>query len=211
MNSSESKKIAMVIGVSAGGVEALNTLLPFLPANCQIPVVIVLHIGKHQPLHIISHLNNICHVEVKEADCDEKLRPGVVYFAPPNYHLLIEPNYTFALSLEEEVNYSRPSIDVLFESAADVFRKELIGVILTGANNDGALGMQAIQRKGGLTVVQDPATAFAREMPQATLRLITPNYILSLGELTGFMQSVNELTKPFLTDKPNGFPCTGFI
>jgi two-component system, chemotaxis family, protein-glutamate methylesterase/glutaminase len=200
----------MVIGVSAGGIDALGKILPFIPANCQIPIVIVMHIGKNSSLYFINHFQKMSNVKIKEAESDEKLAPAVVYFASPNYHLLIEHDRTFSFSVDEEVNYSRPSIDVLFESAALSFGKHLIGAILTGASVDGAKGLELIQKAGGLTMVQDPNDSFAREMPEAALKNITPDFLYTIKEFKGFMQSINQHTKPYKPDFTSDFPCKGY-
>ena len=132
---------ALVIGVSAGAIQILEKILPHVPSDCSIPIIIAMHIGKHSLHGIIQHLNSISNIPVKEAQSDTLVEPCAIYFAPPDYHLQIEPDLTFSLSMEEEINYSRPSIDVLFETAAHAYGKNLIGLILTGANKDGTDGM----------------------------------------------------------------------
>ena len=159
----------IVIGVSAGGMETLSTLLPSFSSDFPLPIIIVQHIHKTSNSHHIEYYNENCSLLVKEAEQYEKIQAGTIYFAPPDYHLLIEDDETLLLSLDEEVNFSRPSIDVLFESAADVFGKKLIGIILTGANNDGAEGMKFIKQCGGFTIVQDPNDAEFPVMPQSTI------------------------------------------
>jgi two-component system chemotaxis response regulator CheB len=172
----------IVIGVSWGGMRALQKILPQLPANFKLPIVIVQHIGAHSGSEWIQILNNMCKIEIKEADEKEKIEKGV-YIAPANYHLLIEKNRTFSLSLEERVNHARPSIDVLFECVADVYGPAAIGIILTGLNSDGAEGINKIKQKGGLTIVQDPIDAEASEMPLAALELIKADHVVKLDEL----------------------------
>jgi two-component system chemotaxis response regulator CheB len=183
---------AMVVGVSAGGVEALNLLLPCLPSKLPIPVMVVLHIGKFSVESLIAQLNNKCKIVVKEADSGEKILTGHVYFAPPNYHLLVECNRTFSLAVGEFVKYSRPSIDVLFESAADIYREKLIGVILTGANSDGAQGMKAVNKFEGYTIAQDPKDAFIGEMPGAAIAQSKMNKIYTLNKLTMFFKVLDK-------------------
>ena len=114
---------------------------------------------------------------VKEADEKEHLEAGIVYLAPPNYHLMVEKDKTLSLTVDERFNYSRPSIDILFESAAEVFGPQLIGVVLTGANSDGSYGLKTIKAAGGLVVVEDPATAEVKTMPQAALDMLFPDYV----------------------------------
>jgi len=156
------------------------------PADYLLPIIVVQHLHPTQKNTLLVHLDNLCPMIVKEADEKEAIQPGHIYFAPPNYHLLVERDRTFALSIDERVNYSRPSIDVLFESAVDVYGFGVIGVILTGANNDGAAGLQTIKARGGLTFVQDPETAEVPYMPQAAIAASRVDHILPLraiGEL----------------------------
>lgn len=175
---------AIVIGTSYGGLEALKLLLPRLDEGFPLPVIIVLHIGDHCNDAFIDHLNSICTLEVKEAESNEPIRPGVIYFAPPNYHLQVESDFTFSLSTAGKVNFSRPSIDVLFESAAWVYAKSLIGVILTGANSDGAYGLKIIKDSGGITIVQNPCSALSPAMPQAALKICKPDIRLKLEDIS---------------------------
>nr|WP_313521640.1 chemotaxis protein CheB [Brevundimonas diminuta] len=158
---------AVAIGASAGGVQALLTLLPALPADFPWPIFIVLHVPADRGNVLAPLFEAKCRLEVKEAEDKETARPGVIYFAPSDYHLLVESNGDLALSSDEAVNYSRPSIDVLFESAADAYGAGLTGVILTGANEDGAAGLSAVAAAGGIALVEEPAAAYAQAMPQA--------------------------------------------
>lgn len=184
---------AVVIGVSAGGMSALGEILPKLPADFPVPVIIVQHISPQSDNYMIRHFNSLSKISVKEADEKEAILPGHAYFAPPNYHLLVEEDHTFSLSVENKVNYSRPSIDVLFESAIDAFCTSLIGIILTGANNDGSKGLKKIKDCGGLTIVQDPKTAEVSAMPEAAIKLFKPDHILKLKDIAPFL--VNMVTK----------------
>ena len=178
---------AVVIGVSAGGFETLNELLPLIPSGITVAVIIVQHLHPQQDGFFIESLNNACSVSVREAEQKEPAAPGTVYFAPPNYHLLLETDKTFSLSIDEKVNFSRPSIDVLFETAAETYGAGLIGVILTGASKDGASGLQRIRRSGGLTIVQDPATAPFPAMPAAALAEGEVDLVLSVPEIGRFL------------------------
>lgn len=180
---------AVVIGVSAGGSKALQTLLPALPADFPVPVIIVQHISPDSEGHFIRHLNSMCKVKVKEAVEKLKAKAGRVYFAPPNYHLLIEEDGSFSLSVGERVNFARPSIDVLFESAACAYCPGLIGIILTGANNDGSAGLKRIKDMGGFTIVQDPSTAEVDLMPKAAIAKCRVDKILPLKEIPAFLIS----------------------
>ncbi|MBP1995645.1 chemotaxis protein CheB [Paenibacillus eucommiae] len=174
---------AVVIGVSAGGLKALSDVLSYLPRDYLLPVLIVQHLLDGSDNFLAEYLNEQTAVHVKEADEKELIRPGYVYLAPAGYHLLIEEDRTISLSVDPRVNYSRPSIDVLFESAAYVFEERCVGVILTGANSDGSVGLSAIHKKGGLTVVQDPKTAEYNMMPDAAIQATKVDHILSLAEI----------------------------
>lgn len=161
---------AIVIGTSAGGVEALAVLLPALPPGSRVPVFVVLHQPRHRPSLIVDIFGPRCKVPVREAEDKEPVTPGTIYFAPPDYHLLIDRGETgmqLALSADPPILFSRPSVDALFESAADACGARLLGVVLTGASRDGAAGLAAVGGAGGRTVVQDPATALVPLMPQA--------------------------------------------
>jgi two-component system chemotaxis response regulator CheB len=173
----------IVIGGSAGAMTALTELLPLIPAGYPLPIVIVVHLHPRQDSSHIERLSCQCALQVKEADEKELLQPGTIYLAPANYHLLIEKDHTFSLSVDERVNYSRPAIDVLFESAAQAYGSHVVGVVLTGANNDGAAGLRHIKERGGLAVVQDPRTAESTYMPQAALEAVPVDHVLSVPEI----------------------------
>jgi two-component system chemotaxis response regulator CheB len=174
---------AVVIGVSAGGMQALKTILPALPRNIPFSIAIVQHTAPTPDSYLAEYLGQISSIPVKEAEDKEPLQLGTAYLAPPGYHLLIEADKTFSLSVDDRVNFSCPSIDVLFESAADVFQDRLIGIILTGANADGSKGLKAIQNVNGLTIVQNPATAEVPFMPQAALSNVLADHILNLEKI----------------------------
>jgi two-component system chemotaxis response regulator CheB len=162
-------KKAVVIGASAGAVEALLTILPRFPKNYPLPVFVVVHVPPDRRNVLVPLFEARCKIAVKEAEDKEPVSGSVVYFAPSDYHLLVEEDYSLSLSSDELVNHSRPAIDVLFESAADAYGEGLIGVILTGANQDGAAGLAAVARAGGITIVEDPAAAYSAAMPTAAL------------------------------------------
>lgn len=174
---------AVVMGASAGGMQALKTIIAALPSSFPLPVAVVQHIGEHRESILADYLSRLSALSVKEAEDKEPFCAGQVYLAPPGYHLLIEPDKTFSLSVDPCVNYSCPSIDVLFESAADAFGNSLIGVVLTGANADGSHGLKAIKANGGLVIVQNPETAEARAMPQAAARAVQTDYIVELEKV----------------------------
>lgn len=172
---------AIVIGASAGGFAALTEVLPQLPVGLPQAVAVVQHLPPDGGEYMVEFLKGRCALPVKVAEDKEAVAPGVIYVAPAQYHLLIERDRRFALSVDEKVNYSRPSIDVLFESAARAYGPRLIGVVLTGANADGAAGLAAIKARGGLAIVQDPATAEVAYMPQAALESTNADHVLDLA------------------------------
>jgi two-component system chemotaxis response regulator CheB len=181
---------AIVIGVSAGGIKALGVILPALPADYPVPIMVVIHLPPSRKSIIAELFRDKCQMEVREAEDKERLAPGVVYFAPPDYHLLVETDRSLSLSSEEPVMFSRPSIDVLFETAAEAYGEGLVGVILTGANPDGALGLKAIAAAGGRTVVQTPAHAYASAMPAAALQSCPEAAAMELEEIAAYLQKV---------------------
>jgi len=171
---------AVVIGGSAGGIDALSVLLPALPAGMQASVFVVLHLPRGRPSLLTDIFRPRCAVAMREAEDKEPVDRGTVYFAPPDYHLLIDRGPRLALSVDSPVNFSRPSIDVLFESAADVYTHRLLGIILSGASEDGAAGLAAIHRAGGCTMVQIPETAHARHMVDSALKRTPVDLVLPL-------------------------------
>jgi two-component system chemotaxis response regulator CheB len=179
---------AIAIGTSAGGVEALSILLPALPADLGAAVFIVLHLPRDRPSLLVGVLQPKCALPVREAQDKEPVERGTVYVAPPDYHLLVDTGPQLALSADEPVHFSRPSIDVLFESAAELYGERLLAIILTGASEDGALGMQAVHRAGGITVAQDPGTAHARLMVESALKQTPVNLVLSLEQIADFLR-----------------------
>jgi two-component system chemotaxis response regulator CheB len=178
---------AIVIGVSAGGLEALQTVLTPLPANFGLPLIIIQHMHPYSDNYLVHFLNEHCQLGVKEAEEKERIAPGTIYIAPPNYHLLLELDRSFSLSVSEKVNHARPSIDVTFETAADIYGSRLIGIILTGANNDGSLGLKQIKQHGGLTIVQDPKTAEVDSMPRAAIAATVVDHLLPLPKIGTFL------------------------
>lgn len=171
---------AIVIGVSAGGMNAMKIMFSLLPADFSIPIIIVQHIGARSDGEWIKLLNEKCKLTVKEADEKEKITAGNIYISPPNYHLLVEKDHTFSLTIDERVCYARPSIDVLFETAAEAYKSKLIGIVLTGSNSDGTNGMKRIHDYDGLTIIQDPATAEAAFMPASVQSVVKVDYVLPL-------------------------------
>lgn len=183
---------AVVVGASAGGVDALLLLLSDLPARWRLPVVVVLHLPEQHESRLPEVFASRMAQVVREAEDKAPVRPATVYFAPPGYHLSIERERCFSLSCEPPVLWSRPSIDVMMTSAADAYGPTLAGILLTGANNDGAQGLLRIHQAGGLTAVQSPASALVRTMPQAALDLFAPDHVLGLREMRELLIELDE-------------------
>ena len=179
---------AVVIGVSAGGLKALSSILPVLPRDFALPVMIVIHLPPGKKSIVSDLFAEKCEVIVREAEDKEPIQPGVVYFAPPDYHLLVEPEHVLSLSSDEPVLFSRPSIDVLFETAADAYGPALIGVILTGANNDGANGLKAVMAGGGVCLVERPDEAYSQMMPQSAIAAVPSASVLGLDDIAAYLR-----------------------
>jgi two-component system, chemotaxis family, protein-glutamate methylesterase/glutaminase len=178
---------AIVIGASAGGLYVMTRILQPLPANFPLPVIVVQHRSKDERSLLEEVLQQKCNVRIKQADEKELIQGGAVYFAPPDYHLLIENDRSFSLSFDAPVNFSRPSIDVLFESAAEVYKDRLLGIILTGANSDGARGIKKISMLGGSTIAQRLETADYPEMPKAAINTGYIQHIMSPEEISQYL------------------------
>ena len=189
---------AIVIGVSSGGMNALKFIFSVLPAGFTAPIIIVQHVSARSDNEWIKLLNDKSNLTIKEADEKEKIEIGNVYIAPANYHLMIEKDKTFSLTIDERVNFARPSIDVLFESAAEAYKNKLIGVILTGSNNDGAKGIRRIKEYGGLAIIQDPKTAESATMPASAIAAIQPDYILSLEKIVKLLIKITQPIKQII-------------
>ena len=181
---------AIVIGASAGGVEALSVLLPALPPDLRVSLFIVVHLPRERPSLLAEIFTRKCAVKVREAEDKMRVEPGTVYFAPPDYHLLLDEGPQLALSIDELVHFSRPSIDVLFESAADIYAERLMGIILTGANDDGTAGLAAIHRAGGVTIVQEPESAQVPVMALSALKRTPADFVLPLAEIAVLLQAL---------------------
>jgi two-component system, chemotaxis family, protein-glutamate methylesterase/glutaminase len=182
---------AVVIGASAGGIEALTALFFALSPGLRPPVFIVLHLPRDRPSVLAEIFERKCAVPVREAEDKETVAPGTVYFAPADYHLLVDRGPQISLSADDPVHHSRPSIDVLFESAAEIYGERLLGIILTGANEDGASGLAAIHDAGGVTVVQSPQTARAPHMVLSALKLRPADWVLPLDEIAEMLRTLN--------------------
>jgi len=178
---------AVVIGGSAGGVDALIQLLPALPEGYDLPVVCMLHLPPDRESRLAELFDERLPLPVREATDKSKIEAGTVYFAGPGYHLSVEQDRTFSLSCEPPVHYARPAIDVLMESSADAWGPGLVGILLTGANHDGADGMAQIRARGGFTVVQDPADAQVGVMPMEAIRRCNPHLVLPLARIQALL------------------------
>ena len=173
----------IAIGCSAGGFNALRTVLEALPRGFAVPVVVVCHVGDDGHDRLAELLGRHCAIAVEEVEDKAALTPRTVHVAPAGYHLLLEDNRSFSLSVDPKVCGVRPSVDVLFESVADVLPGRAIGVVLTGANHDGAHGLKAIRDGGGLGIVQDPEHAFASAMPKAAIATAGADHVAPLEEI----------------------------
>ncbi len=185
---------AIVVGASAGGFEVFSQLFPRFKKNFSIPVIVVQHLHPDSDGAMVNMLNDRSEINIIEADEKETMSCGHIYFAPANYHLLIERDHTMSLSTDAKVNYCRPSVDVLFESAVKVFKSRLIGVLLTGANADGAEGLRKIKNAGGITIVQSPETAYADAMPKSAIELFKVDYVLHPDQIVSTIEKLSERT-----------------
>jgi two-component system chemotaxis response regulator CheB len=174
---------AVIVGSSAGGIRALGNLLAPLPNDFPLPIIVVQHLHPESESYLPKILATHCALPVKQAEEREIIQAGTVYIAPPNYHLLIEEDYTFSLSLEPPVRYARPSVDVMFETAVYAYRDKLIGIILTGANDDGSYGVKKLKQMGGYVIVQDPKNAEADAMPTAAIAAAKVDKILPIEQV----------------------------
>jgi two-component system, chemotaxis family, protein-glutamate methylesterase/glutaminase len=186
---------AIVIGASAGGVEALTHVLPALPADFRPAVLIVVHVRSDAPSLLPGLFSARCKLPVVEPDDKDDIAGGTIYVAPPGYHMLVEPDRSISLSVDPPVRFSRPSVDVLFESAALCFADTLLGVVLSGANDDGARGLVAIQRAGGHCWVQDPHTAVSDAMPLGAIARGGVHDILTLDAMTARLCGMARATR----------------
>jgi len=181
----------IIIGGSAGSFQIVNQMLSRLPQDFKIPIVLVLHRLKHVRHGFVEALSQKSILPVVEPEDKTSIKHGSVYLAPANYHLFVEVNGRFALSAEEPVNHSRPSIDLSFKTAAYCFREKVIGIILSGANKDGAKGLEIIKKMGGVTIVQDPMEAQIPVMPKAAIDLTgRVDHIYSSSEIINFLQKL---------------------
>lgn len=195
MKIADNSSDAIVIGVSAGGFEVIKKVVSSLPKDFSIPVIIVQHIGDFSRNEWVEIFNKQSPIRVKEAEEKEKIMGGIVYLAPPNYHLLVEVDRTFTLTIDERVNHARPSIDVLFETAAYAYGPALVGIIGTGGNADGAKGLRWIKEMGGMTIVQDPKTAEVENMPVNAIKMAAPHMILNVDQIIQYIIELHSINR----------------
>ncbi|HSR97679.1 MAG TPA: chemotaxis protein CheB [Kofleriaceae bacterium] len=187
---------AIVIGGSSGALDALSIILPALPARFTIPIAIVIHVPPNRPSLLASVLGSRCALRVREVEDKEPVAPATVFVAPPNYHLLLERQRTFALSIDAPIHYSRPAIDALFESAAEAYGEALLAVLLAGANEDGARGAHRVKAMGGTVVVQEPSSTHAPEMPKAAMRAAPVDSVLAPQGIAEFLVEAGRRATP---------------
>lgn len=183
---------ALIIGGSAGSLDVLLKVLPDLSPLLPFPIIIVLHRKTGKESLLTDLLSSKTKLKVKELEEKEKMTAGTIYIAPPNYHLLIENNKTFSLDASEKVNFSRPSIDVTFESAAEVFGENLVCLLLSGANSDGSIGLQKVKQNGGIAIIQNPGSAIVPFMPEYAMDHVAIDEILEINEMANY---INQLQK----------------
>ena len=187
---------AVAIGASAGAVQALLALLPSLPGDFAWPVFVVVHVPPGRRNALAALFAERCALAVREAEDKEPILPGTVYLAPPDYHLLVETPASLSLSADAPVSFARPSVDVLFESAAEAYGRGLTAIVLTGANADGAKGLATVAALGGHAIVQDPPEASAPAMPRAALDACPAASVMGLGEIAGWLRESSSTGSP---------------
>jgi two-component system, chemotaxis family, protein-glutamate methylesterase/glutaminase len=180
----------IVIGGSWGGIQASLSILKDLPSDYEIPIILILHRQKDFKSDLASVLKSKISLNVVEVEEKEKIQHGHVYLAPPDYHVLIEKDGIFSLDVSEPEHYSRPSIDVTFTSASEVFRSGTVGILLTGANKDGSIGLKNIADNGGIVIAQDPDEAEINTMPSAAIKMIPDCKIYTLDLIKKFLLSL---------------------
>lgn len=183
---------AVVIGGSAGSFQVITRILSQLPSNFQLPIIMALHRLKHVRNGFVEALSIKSNLPVQEPEDKETIKKGVAYLAPANYHLSIELGNSFSLSTEEMINNSRPAIDITLETAAYVYREKTIGILLSGANKDGAWGIKRIKDKGGIVIVQDPDECTIKTMPVAAMQITPVDYVLRSEKIIQFLLEINK-------------------
>lgn len=186
---------AIVIGGSAGSFQGITRILSSLPDDFDLPIIMCLHRLKHVRNGFVEALSIKSIKPVEEPYDKESIKKRKVYLAPANYHLMVELGNTFALSTDEMVNNSRPSIDISFASAAYVYKRKLIGILLSGANRDGAMGIKKVKEWGGLTVVQEPKECMMPTMPNAAIEVTPVDYVLPIDSIIEFLNDLHQQIK----------------
>lgn len=186
---------AVVIGGSAGSFQGIVKILSQLPGDFALPIIMALHRLKHVRHGFVEALSIKSALKIIEPDDKDSIKKGMVYLAPANYHMSVEIGNYFSLSTEEMVNNSRPAIDITLSSAANAYRSKLVGILLSGANKDGGLGMKNIAEKGGLTIVQEPTECMIDTMPKAALALTKIDYTMSIEQIISFLKNLNTQCK----------------
>lgn len=182
---------AIVIGGSAGSFQVLTKIMSSLPATFTLPILLSMHRLKHVRSGFLEALAIKSNIPIIEPVDKEQIKPGKAYLAPANYHMYIELGNRIALSTEEPVNHSRPSIDLSFITASQAFKDKLIGIILSGANSDGAAGLQKVKENNGLTIVQDPAECQVRTMTESAMKLTKVDHVLNTDQIIKFLLKLN--------------------
>lgn len=181
---------AIIIGGSAGSFQVVTKILSSLSDKFPIPVLLCLHRLKHVRSGFVEALSLKSNIPIEEPNDKDQLKPGRAYLAPANYHMFVELANRIALSTEASVNHSRPSIDLSFISAANAYRDKLVGIILSGANRDGAAGLKAVSEKGGLTIVQDPIECEVKTMTESAMQLTKVNHVFKTDEIVRFLSKI---------------------
>ncbi len=184
---------AIVVGASAGGIEAMMQLFSPLPPDYPLSIISVIHMPDNHDSHLAEVFQQWTRIKVEDAEDKATIQNGRLYFAPAGYHLLVEEDATFSLSCEMPVNYSRPSIDLMMQTAAQAYGSGLLGILLTGANLDGAMGMKSIKQHGGVTIVQAPLEAKSGTMPKEAIKLQTPDLIQGLTEIKNMLLRLGDM------------------
>jgi two-component system chemotaxis response regulator CheB len=182
----------VAVGASAGGVDAIGTVLEALPADFPAAIAIVLHLPADRKSLLADLFAARCALPVKEVEDKEFIVPGVVYIAAPDYHMLVEPDRSLALSQDDAVYFSRPSIDMLLESSAIAYRERLLGIVLTGTSPDGAAGLRRVRALGGRAWVQDPATADSPQMPASAIEQAGADRIMDIRTLARALAGIGK-------------------
>jgi two-component system chemotaxis response regulator CheB len=180
----------IAIGGSAGSLQVILKMCEYIKPGFPIPVLLILHRHASFPSPLEELLSLKTDLRVREIEEKDKIEPGYIYTCPPDYHVLVEKDHSFSLDDSEKVNYSRPSIDVVFKSASDIYCENLVAILLSGANADGAEGLRHVKKNGGITVIQNPEEAEVPYMPQEALKRLRPDHVLNTSEITGFLDSL---------------------